>query len=71
MATATACALMGMELTVYMGGEDCRYILQRERERERDRGGGERERERRLPVEMLVVCVMLGMFHRAVQLRTL
>ena len=23
-ATATACALMGMELTVYMGGEDCR-----------------------------------------------
>ena len=24
MATATACALMGMKLTVYMGGEDCR-----------------------------------------------
>ena len=23
-ATATACALMGMDLTVYMGGEDCR-----------------------------------------------
>ena len=23
-ATATACALMGMELTVYMGAEDCR-----------------------------------------------
>jgi tryptophan synthase beta subunit len=23
-ATATACALMGMDLTVYMGAEDCR-----------------------------------------------
>ncbi len=26
-ATATACALMGMELTVYMGAEDCKVCV--------------------------------------------